>query len=209
MNEVLIIKRNDKDKELAKTIELILSFGVLLIEKTELAYLFDFSEADAHSKLLSLQAIDPFIDFYLSFPYIESNHESLELASKIEDEIASENCQEYSITSLENQLEIKDINELTYLYYIHFNGNSLKPSLIEIKELINNDSKYTEDDFFFSIPYIRSLLFINNNDKKLKISFVKIESYDKKVTVALKIEYSNGIVKYGDYAHTPSCVKLV
>lgn len=209
MNEILIVKRNDSDIDELNTIELIKSLGVILIQKTDLTYLFDFSAIDNKSKLLSIQAIDKYIAFDLSFPYIESIHESENLASKIDAAITAQKCQGYNIISLENQLAINDINALTYSHYLHFEKDSLKPSLIEMKELINNSTTYTGNDFFFSVPYIRSLLFKNNNDKGLKITFVKIKNVDNEDTIALKAEYSNGNVKYADVSYNPPHGKVV
>jgi hypothetical protein len=113
------------------------------------------------------------------------------------------------VASLENELGITDINALTYSHYLHFEKDSLTPSLVEIKELINTYSTGASDDFFFSVPYLRSLLFKNNNNKELKISFVKITNGAKEDTIAIKATFGTGTLKYADYSYNPPHGKVV
>lgn len=209
MSENLFVKRNQADNEELTKIEIVKRVGVREVQKTETHYLLDFSDGAVASKLLSLLLLDKYIDFEKSYPSIVNLHDATDLSRNVEEQISIGNKQEYlTIDDLNTHLG-QDITTLTYSHYLHFTANSLEPTLIETKKLIDNLSSFKGDDFFFSAPYIQSLIFENTNSNNLPITFVKVKNSYNQDTIALRIQFSNGTLRYNDISYNPPRGKIV
>lgn len=169
---------------------------------------FKLSKLSDVSKLRWLFDADKFIDFDLTYPIIESAHETNFLKAGIDAELNGKELK-VSIDDLEQNLgsNFKFENH-NYEYYLHFNiaSNPLKmPVLVETTDLINNIIKYnyTNEDFFFSVPFFNSLINLEK-DKTISLAFVIISSAKANKTIGIKAEFDKrAIQKYYDMSYTP------
>lgn len=207
MNEILFIKRDKNDINQLNVMKIVFDFGVLEIQKTDDYYLIDLTQVNPLKKLKSLLLLDQYINFENSYPLIENLHDSQNLSIEIDFEVTNKRFKEYKNIGELNSIFGVEIKNLTYSHYIHFEKNTLVPKLIETKNLIANLANYIGDDFFFSVPYLKSLIFRNKSDN-LNIKFVKIKNEDKNDTIALIIVYSDGTTKYGDVSYNPPKGKI-
>jgi hypothetical protein len=168
---------------------------------------FNLSKLPSVDKLAWLLNANDIIDFNLTYPIIETLHETYYLKQAIDAEV---NGKELIVTikSLESSLGIlfKDHN---YTHYLHFNTstNPLKtPVLIQTNDLIKNidNNSYNEHDFFFSVPFINSLINYKKS-KEINLSFVTINLNGGDKTVGIKATFgdSKSVAKYYDISYNP------
>ncbi len=194
-----LLDHKDLDPDFKKQIP----FDALFNHKTSK---FSLSKLSSVDKLKWLLNADSVIDFALTYPIIESLHETNYFKTLIDSEING-NELSVSIEALELSLgiEFKDHN---YQYYLHFNTANkplLMPVLVKTKDLIKNiqNYSYTKQDFFFSVPFFNSLIDLAKS-KKIKLSFVTFSSPKGHQTVGIKAQFEiREDQKYYDISHNP------
>lgn len=195
-----LLDHKDLDPDFKKQIP----FDTLFNHKTSK---FSLSKLTSVDKLKWLLNADSVIDFALTYPIIESLHETNYFKTLIDAEMNGKELS-LSIEALELSLgiEFKDHN---YKYYLHFNTANnplLMPVLVETNDLIKNiqNNRYSQQDFFFSVPFFNSLIDINQKSKKIKLSFITFSSPKGYQTVGIKAEFeSRGDEQYYDISHNP------
>lgn len=116
-------------------------------------------------KLLFFDEFKDDIDYDKSYRYIEKVH-----SIRVDASVFDANSMIFEIYCNELKTEIENKN---YSHYMVFNSTNKSYSILEIKEVI----KSVEQDLFFegsyllSIPFLKSLITINNNSYDLLLEF--------------------------------------
>lgn len=168
---------------------------------------FNLSKLSGVDKLKWLLNADTIIDFALTYPLIESVHQTNYFKPLIDAEVNG-NELSVSIKDLESSLKI-DFTAHNYMYYLHFNIAKkplAMPILVQTSDLINNliMQKYTAaEDFFFSVSFFNSLIG-SVKSKEINLSFVTIHSLKGNKTIGFKANFkTKGIEEYYDISYTP------
>lgn len=138
-----------------------------------------------------------FIEYDMSMNNIEAEHliTSQQTIQDIDAEILKNNCVSLSLTQIQNKGGAFNVD--SYQTYM-----SLSIDSKELSIRIVNDYYYPGD--CYSFPFFKSILFDNPGVDLQKCCFYFVNiPIDIITTIAFKVNFGNGIVKYYDYSGSP------
>ncbi|MFN8275320.1 MAG: hypothetical protein U0X58_10640 [Flavobacteriaceae bacterium] len=138
-----------------------------------------------------------FIEYDLSMNNIEAEHNitSQQIIEDIDAEISKNNCVSLSLTQIQNKGGAFNVDSYQTYMSLSITSKDLNISII-------NDYYYPGN--CYSYPFFKSILFNNPGADLQKCCFIFVNiSINSNSTIAFKVNFGNGSVKYYDYSGSP------
>lgn len=129
---------------------------------------------------------------------VESAH-LIDVSDKIDEEIERLIKERNS-----ERLSVNQIKKLDYVFNKETYDNYMQLRLINSKLQRAIINKYDKTKVCYSYPFFKSILECNNETDEFNCFFTFVEIIiDRIQTIAFKVEFSNGKIKYYDYSQNP------